>query len=88
MKRSLVKLVGLVNDTTKNGDRVSKSDKNYYICMISPKKFFEKYEKYGTLLYIFTSLNIRRFCIQFYYLLVNLSRSKRTHEFFVTLACC
>ena len=39
MRRSLVKLSGVVNDVTKNCDRVSMCDKSYYIYIKRLKGF-------------------------------------------------
>ena len=42
-------IVGIVEVCDQNGDRVSKNDKSYRICIMWLKAFLDKNEKYGTI---------------------------------------
>ena len=48
-EKSISQIVGSDKWCDQNGDRVSKSNKSYYICMIRLKSILVKYERFGTL---------------------------------------
>ena len=49
MRRSLVKLSGVVNDVSKMLTECLRVTKSCYACIIRLKRHLVKYEKYGTL---------------------------------------